>query len=494
MNRDILSKGLWRLALAASGYFLLQYLVLAGLRLGYPYELEWLEGVCMTHVLQLVHGKPLYGPPSVDFIPYLYTPLYFQVAAVFVKALGVHYASTRLLSFLCSLGIFALLYVWGRKESGRRGGGWLAMGFFAAQYRWAGAWLDTGRVDSLFLLFLLAGALRFRCSSRPAHDALAALLFLLAFMTKQTALTVGLGFALCALLIRPGLWPRLCFGLLFAGGVALYWTGMHLATDGWFTQYTYIMPRGHDLLWRKLPRVLVHDLLRHVPLLALATAAWCLGETRAKGFRGFLFAGCWIGTLLVITLLSRLRLGGYDNVLLPLALGGATSFAALLARDGGRKPWLSLAALAQFGLLAYNPIAQLPTRADRENGDAIVDYLRAIDGTVFLPQQALLAWQAGKGTYHSHETTFFDLASSTPDGSVHRLMEEALAEQRWDVIVLAQTRWFPHILPRWYRQIDPPFPVNEHFIPVTGAPSRPRYVYVKRTDPERGKPLRPPAP
>jgi hypothetical protein len=45
-------------------------------RLSYPLDLEWMEGGILTHALRLARGQPLYAEPSVDFVSFLYTPLY----------------------------------------------------------------------------------------------------------------------------------------------------------------------------------------------------------------------------------------------------------------------------------------------------------------------------------------------------------------------------------------------------------------------------------
>ncbi|MBA3503924.1 MAG: hypothetical protein H0T65_26425, partial [Deltaproteobacteria bacterium] len=42
-------------------------------RVGYPYDLEWMEGGMLHHALRIKNGEGIYVPPSIDFIPYLYT-------------------------------------------------------------------------------------------------------------------------------------------------------------------------------------------------------------------------------------------------------------------------------------------------------------------------------------------------------------------------------------------------------------------------------------
>ena len=112
--------------------------------------------------------------------------------------------------------------------------------------------------------------------------------------------------------------------------------------------------------------------------------------------------------------------------------------------------------------------------------ERLVEYIRSIEGPVFLPQHAMLGWQAGKETYQVHDTTFFDLTSVWPSDSVDQQMVDALAAQRWEVIILSNSKWFPQYLSRSYVQIDPPFKVSPRSITHTGAPMIPRYVYVRR--------------
>src|SRR5262245_34727973 len=65
-------------AATLTGMFL--YVVLR--RLAFPYELEWMTGSVMDHVERVREGQPLYAPPTADWIPYLYPPLYYWLAAL----------------------------------------------------------------------------------------------------------------------------------------------------------------------------------------------------------------------------------------------------------------------------------------------------------------------------------------------------------------------------------------------------------------------------
>ena len=66
------------------------------------------KGRPLSDVLRLLDGKPLYPPPSVDFIPFLYTPLYPALLALGAKVAGLGYTLGRAVSIASYVGAFAL--------------------------------------------------------------------------------------------------------------------------------------------------------------------------------------------------------------------------------------------------------------------------------------------------------------------------------------------------------------------------------------------------
>ncbi len=101
------------IALAALAYIFVARVV-------YPFDLEWMEGGELCHALRIARHAPIYGPPSVDFIPYLYTPLYPALVAALSALTPVGYVVGRLISvagFLLALGCAFYFIV---RESGSR--------------------------------------------------------------------------------------------------------------------------------------------------------------------------------------------------------------------------------------------------------------------------------------------------------------------------------------------------------------------------------------
>src|SRR5512138_451567 len=68
-------------------------------RLGYPLELEWMGGGVIDHVRIVLSGQPLYRAPSVDFTPFIYTPLYYYLVAAVSQLVGTGLVAARVTSF-----------------------------------------------------------------------------------------------------------------------------------------------------------------------------------------------------------------------------------------------------------------------------------------------------------------------------------------------------------------------------------------------------------
>jgi len=256
-TRKLVWAGMW-IALAVPALWQIARLGHAvGGRFMYPYDLEWMEGGLLQHAQRISDGQGIYVAPSIDFIPYLYTPLYPGMLSLLGSAVGITYQLGRALSILSLLGITAVAIAsivrWRPKilkrfaivdfsstaveESGpgpRWVGAALAVGVFAACYPYVEGWYDIVRADTLFLFLITAGVLASSRWSRAGHggngDALMMALgaiMALAFFTKQTGVIyvawVGALIALCWVpLFAPPGQGRKVYGLAaIAVGVAI---------------------------------------------------------------------------------------------------------------------------------------------------------------------------------------------------------------------------------------------------------------------------------
>jgi len=211
------------------------YLWVAAHRVGYPFELDWMEGGSVELAARAAAGHSLYVAPSLSFVGWTYPPLYYWTAAAVAKLTGVGFLPLRLVSLTASVVSMATLawMVW--RETGDRVAGIVAAGLFAATFRISGAWFDVGRVDSLFLALTLLALACGRWATGVRGGIGLGILAFLAFFTKQSALLALLP-ALVYLALtrrRVGI-PALVTVLAL---VLVSTAVLDAATDGWYRYY-----------------------------------------------------------------------------------------------------------------------------------------------------------------------------------------------------------------------------------------------------------------
>jgi hypothetical protein len=470
------------IAAVAAAYPLL-YIAVARLRMGYPFELEWLEGGSLVQVQRILAGDPLYARPDLSYVAFPYPPLYYYVAAAVAAAVGPGFHALRLASFLASLVSLGAIVDTVRRETGRNLPALVAAGVFAGTYSAAGAWLDVGRVDSLWLAFLLLAMHRIRFGRTALSQAAAGALLCLAFFTKQVAVVAVAGFALHHLLWRRRHAPALLSAV--AGGIVTGTLLMDRLTGGWHTWYVF---RPHGLLPHRFITFWFVDVLPLLPIAALG-AIFLLaqrgGDLEKRRFYAT-FAAVTVGT----GLFGRMLSGAYLNALLPacaglaLMLGLALHEAQALLRRGDRRSPLEApllgAVLLQLVMLVYDPRPHLPTAADRLAGQRLTARLAGLGPSVLVPSHPYLAARAS-GHAHAHAMAIADLLHLAPGpvgDALERDMRQALCRHRFSAVVTNGTwRYQPELL----RGYGPPLPLPElgdAFWTVTGARTRPSTLYM----------------
>ena len=126
-------------------------------RINYRYELEWVEGASLIQVYRIYTGQSLYTQPSIEYIPMVYPPLYFYLAAGLFKITGVSFLPLKLVSFASTVGCLLIIYYAVKDKTKSALIGLVAAGAFVATFRLGGAWFDIARVDMLFIFLCLAG-------------------------------------------------------------------------------------------------------------------------------------------------------------------------------------------------------------------------------------------------------------------------------------------------------------------------------------------------
>jgi len=477
------STALRGVALAGAVAYALVYVGVALARMRYPFELEWLEGYMLEHVKRVVSGQLIYEAPSLDFVAFLYPPLYYYVSAIVARIVGVGFFPLRLVSFAASLGLIALIYALVARETRDRAAGVLAAGLFAATYRAGGAWLDVARVDTLFLTLSFAAVYLVRTGTSHRRMIAAGMVLALAVLTKQTALILTPVLGLYLLVTdRP---KMVSFGVALAvifGVVTLVLEAIH---GPWYDFYIFRLPavlkvRVTSAFWTK-------DILGvTLPTTILAAGYlisrfWCLRDRRE------IFYPILIGALLAVSWTARSHVGGYDNALLP-AYAGLAVLVGLTSHRLARatSSYWSLAGhavyLTQLAMLMYSPSAQIPTVADRAVGEQLVQLIAATPGEVYVPRHPYLSELAGKRGFAQTQaiTDILDAGDKETKQRLSDEVDQAYRERRFQLVIIdgrnsALGREFKRNYVRARSVVE-----GEAFWPVTGAKTRPEWIYEPR--------------
>ncbi len=338
--------------------------IVFALRIGFPLELEWMEGGSLHTALRLQQGRAIYGPPSAEFVPFLYTPLYPALLAILGWALPLGYALGRAVSVAATAATAAGLWRLAAQEGKPRAHGAAAAGMFLAGYVFTFRWYDVARADSLFLALLVWGLVLLRASDGDRRKALlAGVLVALAFWTKQTAAVFVLASGAACLFTAPrSLLP-------YAGAIAAI-DGLGLLvgdwlTDGWLWTYVFELHQQHAFnaarFWRKTWGMFVHAAPLLVALVAWIAAVWLHGRTGAKGQvekdrrRGLVFWGAIAAAGLVTSALGYATQWAEPNAFMPGVCFAAAWLAVALPVGRGEAVALGLVAAQLVFALAVEP-------------------------------------------------------------------------------------------------------------------------------------------
>lgn len=430
------------ICLGAAAFFTVTFLHIATIGLLYPFPLEWMEGHTIDIMQRILDGKAFYTKPSLEYVPYLYTPYYFYVSAFVALFTGVDFMAARLVSLLSVAGIAALMVSWVRKEEGSWIAGLISVGLFLATYKISGRWLDVARVDSLYLLLMFAGLYVFYFYKSRHSEWLVAALFCFAFFTKQSAILALLPAFFAALLLDKGRAWRcaLIAGLLILAGC----TYLQIRSDGWFSFYIYDVGAGHSNDMRQVKLFWTRDLLPHVPIMMAASLILCIALLSKQNWRKCL----WYTALLLgftgSAYISRIHSFGHINVVIPTYFILSLMLGVLLAKSYKRPPLgvlLSAAIAGQFYMLHYEHTKLMPTPAAEERGNKFIEEIAKLEGDVLFAELQFIQTKAGKKPYSIGMAGFDVLRSDLGDKNhikhtYKQSISRAMKEKRFGAVVM----------------------------------------------------------
>ncbi|HEX7669663.1 MAG TPA: hypothetical protein VF395_08780 [Polyangiaceae bacterium] len=476
---------------------LARFVELALARLRYPFELEWMEGGVATHVRVALSGHALYGPPSLDFTPFIYAPFYYYVSALVSALTGPGYLAPRLVSTSAILACFVLIGWWVRRETEDAVAGLAAACAFSATYAVTGFWFDVARVDSLYLLLILVGYALVRFGETPRSAAIAGLVLALAFFTKQSGLAlafvalVSLGFRS----VRLGLVAAGVFGALALGGFVLF----DHASNGWLHFYLFTVPADHEIFWDTWQATLTKYFWTPVvPMASSAVAVTCgVGLGRGVPRSRWFFYGSWIMASASTSLVYLLHTGGYPNVLLPAYAAFAVAFGIALAAVRPRgapaetaafgRGCFAVAVVALQGvLLSYDAAQARPTATDVAEGTRAIRELGRLPKPLWITASSYYSVLAGQPETVTHTMGLVDVlkAGGPVATKLHAELETSIRAHRFKTIVVDRAFGFlppdlVYAIKSNYHQTGALFknPGTRGLWPKSGAEVRPDEVW-----------------
>lgn len=473
----------------------LVFLYVSFSRINYPFELEWMEGGSLDHVLRLLDGKPLYVEPSFEFTPYIYTPLYFWISALFAKIFGASFVVMRAVSLVSTLACAAIMYGLARSWGCRKLNAGVAACIFLALFKISGGWYDLARVDMLFLAFMFGSFLACRRAENWQGYIATAILAFLAFATKQSAIA-GAGAVLVILIARDRR-MGLVAATIFAALTGIFCIALNLTSDGWFWYYAFTLPSENPTNapnWRAILYWEFYVSLRIGALIVLAELPFALRERtnrrEAIEFLVFFLA------MTITAWMTRFHRGGYANALIPFYMVMGLAMVRGWERfgcGGGESPGrlasrcaVHLIFILQFSALTYSPSHQIPSKADYRAGKEWVKRIQESEGDVLLVYSGYLARLAGKESpspglaYHvfiGSPEDKLDYMKKIADGIRSRKYKTVITAEKW-----LYSENFRGFITQLYDMDPMPPPGEDSFYPVTGGEVRPEIIYRLKKD------------
>ncbi|HEY8151090.1 MAG TPA: hypothetical protein VIK51_19440 [Vicinamibacteria bacterium] len=422
-------------------------------RLGYPYDLEWMEGTMLLHAHRLREGQTLYAPPSLAFVAFAYPPLQPALVAAASLLFGLDYSTGRALSIVGYFVALAAAYAFLREAGVPRAIALGGLAISAAAFAPTGAWYDLVRIDSLWLGLVTLGLwATWRARASTPAAVIAGVLLAASLLAKQTAAPF-IGVAVVALFFasrRRAVLVALTTTVVTAAAIVL----LQRATGGWFWRYVFGLHQRHDFdPWlgfglaplrvvlllgpavALVPLALVRSrfdgpLLATLAVFAAAMVATIRGAGPPWGYANAFIPAMFFGGILLAVAAARLR-GGNADAVAPVLLALSVAVAP------GGLVWAAdrLWPRAGFALpIGYDPRALVPSATDRQQGDALIARLRRTPGAVFVPFHPFYALRAGKApTLHAQNLADIN---AIPDLGTPRDLIEAIRTRAFDLIVL----------------------------------------------------------
>ena len=212
-------------ALLANFYYYISYGLGA---IGYPYELDYGEGLVWQQMADLPNGRMYTSIHDYPYMVYTYTPLYHTVAYIAAMLLGDPLFAGRAVSMASALLLaafvgFAVVQASGRSyPSSARLIGAVIAALLLFTFRQVSFWSVLMRVDMLAIMLSVLGFNLFLASLRkPWLMYPCGLAYVLALLAKQNTIAGAVACCGVSLMVRPALTLRAIALSATLGGAAV---------------------------------------------------------------------------------------------------------------------------------------------------------------------------------------------------------------------------------------------------------------------------------
>lgn len=478
--------------------FIILFFYVALSRVDYPFELNWMEGGVSSVVERIMAGQSIYAQPSLEYVPFTDTPLYYLLTSLIANLAGHGFIVLRSVSIVSTFFCFLLIYLFVKHETKSAFLGILSAGLFAAFYNVSGGWMDLGRIDSFSLFILLSALFVIRFYRNNKSYLAGGILLFLAFFANQFSIILIifiLGYGV--IYNRRSILPVLLSSVVLIIASTFI---MDKFYDNWYSYFVINLPLNFEISKSNIFLFWTEGLFR-VCMVPIGFIIYNIYSNFKSGIKqwgwGFnMFAGAGMILMAWFLVVSS---GSMENALLPayavIAILFGTSLNEILKKFKGKpgfnvsklKDIIYILAILQFVSLIYDPGRLIPSREDRTAGEKFIESISKEDGDIFIPSHGYLAAMAGKRRF-SHEKAIYDVCRNGNDEAAAKLTEqikEAFANEDFAAVVYddfySPVRRFDvdsnYVFERYM------FTDDVDFFPVVGKQVRPQYLFGRKQSP-----------
>jgi len=445
-------------------------------RLTLPFVFEWGESAGVNQIDRILSGADLYARPNLEFAPLVYTPLYYYLAAGLSSIIGNVLLSARVISFISTIGIVALIGWFIYREVRNALLAWISGMFYLACFALSDGFYDLARVDSLYVLFVLITyyvVLRVKNNSRYI---LFGVLLAIGFFIKQSFLIVFIPLQIYLLVKHWKIsWVMFVSEII---GLVIPLFLINRITESWFFYYIFELPKEHGYSLVSAVNFWIGDTLGPLGILFAFSLIFLLSfeistdqknrnsllspedgnkiitrDTRDRWWKYSLFIAGAAGAAWITRSSNG---GGANNVMvfygaLALSFGLGADF--LLKKNGVKEnPWnyalIMLVITVQFMGLIYNPFNYLPAEEEIRSNENLNKRIQETEIPVLIPYRSHISGELDQSP-QIHIVNLFELTgyfkgNVQPDG--YALVDQIrmkICRQSYGLIVLDQpVSWF----------------------------------------------------